>query len=442
MGGLLALIAAITLVSCGGGGAATAPNNPGAALTLLPSLPTVYAGVPVTFTVTGGRPPYKLSVNEAILVIPETTNGSFVAVPVNPGVIDAGLQPGELPVRSINLSAQDQNGTIVTMVVKVAQNFLTGYGAVFTPITCPVKGASGAQACAGGETTVVFNATNNGALHGNQAFRLTAVRGNFLFKQPDGTFAATLNVMSDHEGKVIAIFNTPAGSPTQIGVIRITEVATGVNTDTAFTIAGAEQAALLAVPDTLTFTGRLTTDCGQGTGNFLVFDGVPPYTISNPNPTEVVVTPNQSSTNPGSFSVQVNARVQPPCLGPVPIVVTDSRGVRTTVTVSSVAGTATPPAPTPVVVTPNSITLLCGTSGSVAVTGGTGAYQAVSTHPRIVPVVSGNILTVTRLLNDAPVSYANTGVVSVTDGNSTGTLTVTVTGGTGGTGTQCGATPG
>jgi hypothetical protein len=346
----------------------------------------------------------------------------------------------------VNLSAQDANGDLVTMVVKVAQNFLTGYGVVFTPSTCPIPGATGAggaQACAGGETTVRFNATNNGALHGNQAFRLTAVRGNFLFKQPDGSFAATINVQSDHEGTVTAIFNVPAGTPTQIGVIRVTEVATGVNTDTAFTIAGSEQSTLQALPNTLTFTGRLTTDCGQGTGNFLVFDGVPPYTISNPQPQEIVITPTQSNNNPATFNVFVNARSQPPCLGAVPIVVTDSRGVRTTVTVSSLPGTVAPAPPTPVVVTPNTMTIPCGTAASVIATGGSGAYTAVSNHPRIDASVAGSVVTISRRLNDAPVVYPNTGLVAVSDGTTSATVTVTITGGNPpGNGTQCGAVPG
>jgi len=87
LGAALALVAALFLTSCGGGGAAGNPDVSGV-LTMQPSAGTVYAGIPFTFQVQGGRPPYTINSSEqTLLAVPSRIDGhSFTVVANNPGV--------------------------------------------------------------------------------------------------------------------------------------------------------------------------------------------------------------------------------------------------------------------------------------------------------------------------------------------------------------------
>jgi hypothetical protein len=438
--GLLAFASALILASCGGGGGAGNPTIPGGALHIDPATATIYAGVPQPFTITGGRKPYALSTNEPILPVPSSINSNTVVLlGMNPGVIDAGLQPGELPVRTVNFTVRSGDGQTLTVPVKVAQNFLTGYGVSFSPSACPqdTSGATpptngSAFACGGGETAIRFAATTNGALHGDELFNLYIMRGNAILVDPStGANGNTISVRSDHTGEVLAIIRTSPNQPAQLGVLRIQEASTGVYTDTVFVISGNGTASTLTVlPDTFTFTGATTADCGTGSGTFQVFDGVPPYTAVSANPNLVGVTPSTSSSQPGTF--RVNAANSGLC-GDTSIIVTDSLGARATVTVTTEAGSEAPPTPpTPIVISPSSITLGCGQTGSVSIAGGgTGSgggaptYSASTTDPNLSVTVTGATLSVTRT-GVAPPTGANANTsVTVTDGSTFSTLTVT-----------------
>jgi hypothetical protein len=426
---LVVVFGGLLLTACGGGGAGTNPNQ-GGPISISPSGEnvTLYAGIPFTFSLQGGRKPYSItSSDQGILPMPEVVDAHFVTVvPNNPGVIDTGLQPGELPVRSIQINLRDSTGILITTEVKVAQNFLTGYGVRISPTTCPEASAGGfdpaAQACAGGESAIQMQATFNGALAGNRQFRMEVLRGNFSLRNPvTGQASQAITVTSDHTGSVLAILEVPANVPTQLGVLRVIDVATGVYADTVFTISAfAQSQNITPVPNEFTFTAALSTECGTGTANFVVFDGVAPYTATSANP-NLLVTPS-SSTNPGVFTLR--AFNQDVCMSDATIIVTDARGGRGLVTVTTEAGTVTPPAPSAFTVAPTAITLGCGQSGSVTVIGGSGSYFTNSTSPATVTaVVSGNSVTLTRLNSGTgPASV----VVSVSDGTDIEEVTATV----------------
>ena len=423
---LLALVSASILSSCGGGGASGEGSPPiGGSVRILPGSGTFYAGIPVTFQVVGGRPPYTLSSSEPqLLSVPERLAGhSFTTVPNNPGVIDADLEPDQLPVRSVTLSVRDATGAInVATTVQVAQNFLTGYGIIITPSTCP----PGTQACAGGESAISMQATFKGNLFGNQQFRFEVLRGNFSLRHPaTGQVASSITLNSDHTGRIIGPFIVvPTNVPTQLAVIRVIHVPTGVYADHVFTISqrSATPSTLAAVPDTFTFTGPLRGVCGTGVADFFVFDGVAPYTAISSNPA-ISVTPTVSTSQPGRFTIRAD---NPNACVSSTIVVTDSAGGRTTVRVNTVEGTATlpePPEPPDLEVGPSSITLGCGQSGSVTVVGGTGVYSVNSTSSTVSATVSGNTVTITRL--NAGTGPTNVGL-SITDGSQIVTVTATV----------------
>lgn len=422
---LLGLASASFLTSCGGGGATTTENPPtGGLLRIVPEVGTIYAGIPFTFQMIGGRPPYTLVSSEpALIKLPERTSSHSVTVVANnPGVVDANLQPGELPTRTVTISVRDATGDFRNSQLRVAQNFLTGYGIQFTPSNCP----GGAQACAGGETAILMQATFAGNLRGNEPFRFEVLRGNFSLRNPaTGQVAQAVTLNSDHQGKIVGpMIVVPLNVPTQVAVVRVIHVPTGVYSDHVFVIGQTQATAnqINAIPDSFTFRGPLRGVCGTGIADFYVFDGVPPYTAVSSSPS-VTVTPTVSPTQPGRFTIRAD---DPNICLTATIIVTDSIGGRDTVTVTTAEGSnvpPTPPEPPDLVVAPTSLTLGCGQSGSVTVVGGTGVYSVNSTSATVTATASGNTVTITRL----PAGTSPTSVgISITDGSQVVAVTATV----------------
>lgn len=435
--GVFAFIAAAFVASCGGGGAATNTEG-GANFSILPATGSIYAGVPTTFTIVGGRAPYTVASSEpALLPVPTTVDGnSFTVVAANPGVVDPNTDPNIVPSRTVTLQVRESGFGLLTLgSYKVIQNFLTGYGVNFTPIACagipPPAGTatSGLSVPAGCEIGVQFNATTNGNRFGARQFRLDVIRGPFFWIDAvTGLTGNSIIVTSDHTGRVSAVMRTTSGVPTQIAVLRITELTTEVFTDTVFTISGsASTATLTVIPSSLTFTGPDNVTCGTGEADVFVFDGTPPYNAGSSNP-NVVVIPIAASSNPGVFRLRaVNSNV---CLTNATVVFTDRFGARATATVTTAVGATAPPAPPtpPVTVTPNTMTLGCGQSGSAVVTGGKPPYSASSSTPGVTAVVAGSTLTINRAAvgSTGASTATTTATVNVTDGTTIAAVTVTV----------------
>ena len=430
LGGLASLATAVLLGSCGGGGAAMDPLQ-GGTLSFLPQTingGTIYAGIPVTLTIAGGRRPYALNSNEpGILAVPQSLDGStFTVIPNNPGVIDSGLGPDDLPRRTVILTARDSVGLQATVNIAVAQNFLTSYGVTFTS-NCPASGTNVPGACSGGESAVRLLAVFNGSLAGNRQFRFEVLRGPFQFVHPGtNNTGNTVTTNSDHAGVVTALLRVSAGVPTQLGVLRVVDVATGVYADHVFTITQANptSATITVIPNEITFTGALSTECGTGIAEFLVYDGAAPYTAVSSSPDLQVRRLGGSSEQPGRFEVRANNPGV--CLTDAQVVITDANGARTTLTVDTARGSITPTPPPALAVAPSAVTLVCNTSGSVTVIGGSGQYGVTSSHPRITAVVSGNTVTISRLPGDGGTTYPTTGTVAITDGAAVVTVAVTV----------------
>jgi hypothetical protein len=441
VGGVFALLAAMLLASCGGGGAATIPGNTGGILAINPASGTVYAGMPVTFAVTGGRKPYTLTSTEpALLSVPATLNTTnFTVVANNPGVVNVGLADGELPVRSVTINVRDVDGFSAASTVLVGQNFLTSYGISFSSTNCPppTGTTTTTNPCSGGDTVVTLQATFNGNLAGDRQFRLINLNNapyTLIVPATGVSDSKSIVINSDHAGNIVAIIRVARGVPTQVAVLRVQDVATGVYSDHAFVISGATST-LTAIPNTITFTGRLTTECGTGQADFLVFDGTPPYNATSTNPTIVVTpaAPATSDTNPGRFTVTAN---NPSVCSTSTIVVQDSLGARTLVTITTSPGTGAPPDTiVPLVVAPNQITLTCGQTASVsAIGGGTSTtpattYSASSANPNLTVTVSGNAVSIHRIgtTPPGPVGATSPSTVTVTDGTQQATVTVTST---------------
>jgi len=450
IGGVFVIAAAALLGSCGGGGASS-PGPVGGSPQILPNSGTLYAGVEYQFTVGGGRPPYFLSSSEpALLPVPTSITGNFFnVIPANPGVIDTGLEPEDLPVRSVTITSRDAIGnTAATVGVQVAVNFMTGYGTTFFS-NCPTT----TGACAGGETLVTLLATINGNRYGNRAYKFEVLRGPFYWVFPNsqnqgGAIAGNvIQTNTDHAGVARVIFQVNQNVGTQLGVFRVTDVATGASTTQVFTITGVPLTGTLTIlPDQFTFTGRDSATCGTGTADFFVFDGTPPYSAvsSSPNLTVTGIDANGTATTPATSSSQpghfrFSATNPFVCLADATIVVTSANNSRGTVTVTTEAGSAAPP-PNPISAVPNTLPLDCGQSGSFTIVGGptSGGTFTISmpgiVDNRVLASISGRNVTITRVPTDSPVPPLAPRVdqnwtFTVTDSsNNTNTTTIGITG--------------
>ena len=426
--GACAILASLILGSCGGGGAKVDPNEGGTDVQIFPSTGTFYAGVTSRITIAGGRTPYSLTSSEpTVLDVPATTSAHFIDVtPNNPGTVDAGLPPGSLPVRTVNITARASNGATQTAQIKVAHNFLTGYTINFTPSNCP----SGANACAGGETVVQWDTVTNGVRIGNRPFTVQVEHGQCLLENPpnlgspgSANLATVINTASDHEGKVTVVLFCPANIAAQVGLLRLIETNTGASTTAAFTVTEAAASQnLVAIPSSFDFVGPDSATCGTGTQDFFVFGGLAPYAAVSSD-ANVTITPIDATHTPGHF--QVSATNSLKCVTATGII-TDATGGRTTIDVKTEVGSAAPTPPAvPLVVTPSSVTLTCGQSASVLVTGGSGgSISAASTSSNVTATVSGNTVTITRLLQaNNPVGSVTT-TVNITDGTNISPVSV------------------
>lgn len=426
----LAVVSSVILGSCGGGGAKSTPELNGS-LRLIPAAATVYAGVPYTFQIAGGRPPYILGSSEPVLLpLPaRIESSSFQVVANNTGVVDTGLDANALQGRTVVITVRDSLGqefsTSPSNGIFVAQNFLTGYGITFT------SNCSGGQACSGSDSIVRMFATFNGLLFRNRPVRFCVVRGSFSFISPEipsnqpAIGQNCYDTVTDESGTAIARIRVPADATTQLATLRLIDVATGVYVDEVFTITqGSISGQLTVLPNSFTFTGPRVGVCGTGSADFIVFDGDPPYTAVSSNP-NISVTPSSSGSNPARFTITA---FNPNACVDTTVIVTDRENRRATVTVKTEEGSATLP---PLAVSPTSVSLndTCGFSTSVTAVGGVGPLSVNSTHPRVSAILSGNTVTITRLTPDptsppGPSFYPTTATVTVTDGATIQSVTV------------------
>jgi len=420
--------AAMFLASCGGGGASGSPATAGSPVAITPASGTLYAGVPYTINIIGGRRPFTITSNEQTLVALgyTTTSSSFEFVANNPGVVDAGQDPDQVPSRSLTITVTDSSGAAITGTYNILQNFFTGYGVSYQS-NCAGGAGTAPQACSGLDSVIRFSPTSQGTRYGNRLLQFDKIRGDFQFVQEDPAavpqLVNQLRARTDQNGLVLARLRVSIGAPTQIATYRITDVSTGVTTDQTLLIVQQDPTTTISlIPNTFTFTGGLAGTCGSGSGQAIVLGGVGPYQVFSSTPL-IIAGPNPVARNGDLLSVTVPAGVTTCPTGTVTVI--DSQGARGTLTVTSQAGSGTLP---PIAISPTTLTLTCtAPTASAAVIGGNGSLSAVSSHPRVQATISGNVLTVTRLTPDVPVvAYPATATIAVTDGATIVNVTVSV----------------
>lgn len=429
---LMTAAAALSLNSCGGGGASGSPNNVGV-LELVPPQATFYAGVPYTVNVVGGRKPYLVTSSEPTIINVNMTidSNSFSFVPNNPGVIDANLQPGEVPSRSVRLFVRDSTGQLASEagVYTVVQNFVTGYGATYGNTCAAPTTGDPPDACSGTDTIIGLTPISAGQLFGNREFQFDKVRGDYQFVQePPGATPQLLDrmrVRTDHTGSMFARIRVTVNAPTQIASYKVTDITTGASSEFLFVIVQqAPSGTLTVLPGgPVTFTGASAGACGFGASDQFIFDGAAPYTITPP--ANVGVSPLVVTENGGRFTITVGQGLPVNACPSGSVIIQDTQGRLAQVQVTSSPGTTSIPisiAPTPLP------TLTCtANTTQAAVVGGVGPLQVVSSHPRVNATVSGNVLSVLRIgSGDGATIYPTTATLAVTDGATVATVTVNV----------------
>ena len=430
-----ACAAALILASCGGGGVSANPSPvvDSPTLTILPGTAVMYPGMPTTFVFSGGTGAYIIaSSNQAILpAIGGVTGRSLTLVP-NPVTADTQVT---LTLRDTGTAAP------VTATVTVKPGTLNNDLTV-TPSSTQAAGCAPAV-CSGNDAEVTVTLSQGGVPLPARGVRFSQLSGAFTFLPlASGVIemaGAAFVTATDETGKARAKIRVTALAPNQTALIQATDLATGAYRQASFAIAQytGNTPAFFTLPASITFTGPYENVCASGgtaSADVSVYGGTPPYAISG-GTGALSVSPSTVPANGGHFTVElfgVPPGSTPTCFEGASVGVTDAAGRTISVTVNNVTGTGTAP-PTPVAVSPTTLTLACGTSASLVITGGSSGvgatFNASSNHPGVTAVIAAatpRTVTVTRTTPDAVPPYPTTATITVTDGNTSKSATINV----------------
>ena len=424
---LPALLAALTLASCGGGGVSAPPspvvNSP--TVTISPANAVLYSGIATTFLLSGGTGPYSVaSSNQAVVPVAGGVTGGVLIVVPNPVITETPVtitvrDTGGNPPASATLNVRP--GT-VTNNVTITPNAIQ-------------SASCNPGICSGGDAIVSVTLSQGGIPLGARGVRFDVLSGDFRFiTTPPGTApeqtALTVSVATDETGVARARIRTTALAPNQTALLQITDILTGAFQRTTFGIAQftGNTPAYFTLPSSVTFNGPFTKQCpSSGSTDVTIFGGSPPYTITGSNSAFVVV-PGSVDASGGRFTILLTGTSQ--CVENFPVAITDATGRTISVSVTTKAGTVDAP-PAAVKLTPGTFTLSCsfGTTAvtsSLTVSGGTIPFSASSSHPRVQATVNTRTVTVQRFAGDGATNYPTSVTITVTDGATTDQVVGTV----------------
>ena len=416
----LALAAFAALASCSGAVSGPPQVTDPSRITILPDTAILYSGMPTTFTISGGT-------------------GSYLASSSNQAVVhvSGAVSQGRLTVIPANVTAE----TEVTLTVRdtgttpLATATLTVRpGTVSNEIAITPSGTQGGSCapalCSGGDAAVSATISQGGVPLPARGVRLDVVSGDFRFiTSPPGVpeiLETTTTVITDQAGMVHARIRALPGAANQTALLQVTDLGTNAFRRTAFLIAQAtgESPGFFVTPDAVTFTGPRQGLCASNvTATFFVFGGTPPYSIFNTGNSFFAVSVDTVTSSGASFNVSPRSGT---CVAEpgLPILVRDSAGRTTTVTVANVEGDDEVPA---LVVAPDTVTLTsCTTVANVAIAGGTGTYFITGDNDLVSATRSGNTISIRR--KPSTLGAPGPAFVAVSDGISTATITVNLQG--------------
>ena len=421
---LLGAAGLLALTACGGGSGA--PNNP---YTPLPPIPgplvvvpgeaTAFAGTPLILSISGGTPPYQaFSSNPSALPVPQNVYGYTLALMANN--VDA--------TQAANVTIRDAGGQTAVSEVSVRPAVLLPAAITIVPNSAPCPGG---DVCSGQTSVAALRVTGpSGAGLAGRQVRFDVIQGAFSLQttNPGSPLAQTQTVVSDANGEARVVIAVAPNTPTQIGLLRATELATGSQTTFQFVIAqvtNGEGVLSIAPSGNTTITGPQQNVCSNGVRvSYYVFGGTPPYRVVTNFPDAVTIIGNPVTVNGGGFDILTNGT----CFTGLTFAITDATGRTLTTglpTVDNNPGTQAPPPPTPVpglAIAPSTVAVVggCTTARSYdfVITGGNPVYSVV-VSPSFNP---GPPPTGFRILSPTPVATPG-GIVTV---QGPGNATVTV----------------
>lgn len=435
--GVFLLLSACTLAilgSCGSGAVSGPPaTDPAAGTPLAVSPPTadLFADLPTTFTVTGGKSGYTaFSSNSAVLPVTASVTGSTFSVIPNPVTADT----------VVDITVRDAANTAATAKATVKPSSLNNQ-VTFTPLS-PTGSGCGTGLCSGGDAQVVVKAVLNGVVLRSRAIRFDAYQGNFQIVTPgSGTLVNSLIVNTDEQGEAVVRIFANATAPTQVATLQSTDVSSGLSRRFNFNIIQATSGTgiLTTLPSgAITVIGAKGPPggsgfCPGGTVDFYVFGGTPPYTVVSPLPSVARISSGSVvSASGGGFSAQIQG------CGKVSMIVSDSSG--RTVETSQIDsqqgadGDAVTTTTTSLKVAPLAVSVGCGLSATISLAGN-GVFTAntvtagVAATAFYITPTSGTIpatLTLTRVKDGvAATATPSTILVNVVAGSTIETVTVT-----------------
>ncbi|MBL8520186.1 MAG: hypothetical protein JNK75_05890 [Betaproteobacteria bacterium] len=413
---------------------ATDPSA-GTAVAVSPPVVDAFADVPVTFTVTGGTKPY------------QAFSSNSVALPVEAAIQDSTFVVVPKPVTAdtlVDITVRDAANVATTARATLKPSVLNNQ-VTFTPFAPTAAGCGNNAVCSGGDAQIVVKAVQNGVVLRNRAIRFDVFQGNFSLSAPgSGQLVNTLTINTDEQGEAVARVTANTGAATQVATLQTTDTTSGLSRRYNFNIV--QQVSGTGILTTLP-SGKVTFKGAKGLPgqpgscpqpgfarvDFYVFGGTPPYRVVSPLPELISVNPSLVTTNGGSFTATMSG------CGSTPFIVTDAtnRSVETSI-VEGTQGDAGDAVPATVnqltSVTPNAITIACGQSASITLTG-TGNFtstQAVGGGNGFSVTPSAGVLPSVVTLRAFTGGVTTPVTINFTSGATTFPVIVTVTGTAGG----------
>ena len=405
---LAALLGFAALLSgCGGGGAVppsvvVAPADP---LVVFPASLTVYSGTPAVVTIVSGAGPFQAFSSDSV-VLPVTQNVSGAAITLVANAIEAGTPSptgGVAADRIVSLTIRDALGRNFAVTATVKASPLLGSIQIIPAAStkCASQTPSGtptsdnASFCSGETATARITVKSSGAVPlPNRQIRYDVVQGayNFVLDQAGTVLAKAATIVTDQNGQAIVTIKSDAPVPTQVALIRATDLVSGNRVDGSFTIVQATDGTptLSVNPDELKFTATFKGQCGSGSGDFKIYGGTPPYTVFNPLTNfftlSVAGVAGQSVVVPVSGGTFRASTTGFGC-GFINFSITDAAGrVLNKPKFTSEEGATEvpkPAEPSTLVVTPPTVTVACnaGVTVNFAISGGAAPYIVATNRP-------------------------------------------------------------
>jgi hypothetical protein len=395
--------AALLLAGCGGGGASSdfiAPPGPPPTPPLIvnPTSINAYSGTPAVITISNGVGPFQaFSQDPVVLPVTQAVSGAAITLVANP--IDGSD-------RVVALTIQDAAGQRVVVPVTVKPSPLLSSMNVIPASTskCAVLNPSGtrediAAICSGETATarVTVRAANTSPI-ANRQVRYDVVQGpyNFVTDQAGTILTKSATIVTDQNGQAIITIKSDAPVPTQVAIVRATDLVSGNRVDGSFTIVQSVDGSptLSANPSSYAFFGFYTDSCGAGSVDYVVYGGTPPYSAVLSRPDQARLSSSTNTVEGASTTLAVSGgylrgRVLGGiCSGKtdIGITVTDAAGRVLVLGFSNEPGKVAPPAPPPpttLIVNPPNLLVACaaGVTLNLGITGGTGPYLVATDRP-------------------------------------------------------------